>query len=483
MRDLSPSAWVIPRFLGNRVINGNLAFRFSKSRCGCGVNLSLSLPNLIDYLNNLDFDQFRRNVWIMKFVRKFMLAALVCLLTLLSLTGCSSNGLSSLSKDSFNLEEVQLELSSVFPDCNLEKLTLAKEGEAKGLWATEKVVLEHIVSDMEFLSNPENKLPVIKNSGWNISPDENTYTWKLNSISEIYVCNTNGIPLSELSSWTEKTNKKKQAFWDACTGFYKKSTESNYQPKDVTRAKNCLRELDSFERNGEWVILTVVEGIEPKELIQSFMTAHNLQWDASKDTFSVLGSTPKAFTSSYIVQFATFDNLPLTLDSIKVLNNSWLSLVSGLKASTWDVLDSDKAGFPGDYSDKWVRPDGGLVYENHLGNALILAEVINPKVEIEECTNALKITDNTATNSDCGRIKVEVFQSDLNTGECTFLAYWNDQNGNSRTGIFRYCDAFTPGSIKEDANYTIRVRVDGPESYTSATGTKNRVLSFTVLGE
>ena len=132
MRDLSPSAWVIPRFLGNRVINGNLAFRFSKSRCGCGGNLSLSLPNLIDYLNNLDFDQFRRNVWIMKFVRKFMLAALVCLLTLLSLTGCSSNGLSSLSKDSFNLEEVQLELSSVFPDCNLEKLTLANEGEAKG---------------------------------------------------------------------------------------------------------------------------------------------------------------------------------------------------------------------------------------------------------------------------------------------------------------------------------------------------------------
>jgi len=419
----------------------------------------------------------------MKLERKFVVAALVCLLTLLGLTGCSSNGLSSLNKDSFNLEEVQAELSSVFPGCNLEELILAKEGEAKGLWATEKVVLEHIVSDMEFLSNPENKLPVVKNSGWNNSPDENTYTWKLNSINEIYVCNTNGIPLSELSSWTEKTYEQKNAFWDACTGFYKKSTESNYKPKDVTRAQNCLKKLDSFERNGEWVILTVVEGIEPKELIQSFMTAHNLQWDASKDTFSVLGSTPKAFTSSYIVQFATFDNLPLTLDSIKVLNDSWLSLMGALKASTWNVLDSDEAGYPGDYSDKWVRPDGGLVYEAHLSNTLILDDVINPEVEIKECTNALKITDNTATNSDCGRIKVEVFQSDLNTGECTFLAYWNDQNGNSRTGIFRYCDAFTRGSVEEDANYTIRVRVDGPESYTSATGTKNRVLSFTVLGE
>jgi hypothetical protein len=132
-----------------------------------------------------------------------------------------------------------------------------------------------------------------------------------------------------------------------------------------------------------------VEGIEPKELIQSFMTAHNLQWDASKDTFSVLGSTPKAFTSSYIVQFATFDNLPLTLDSIKVLNDSWLSLMGALKASTWNVLDSDEAGYPGDYSDKWVRPDGGLVYEAHLWNTLILDDVINPEVEIKECTNAL----------------------------------------------------------------------------------------------
>jgi hypothetical protein len=251
----------------------------------------------------------------------------------------------------------------------------------------------------------------------------------------------------------------------------------------VTRAKNCLKELESFERNGEWVILTVAEGMESKELIQSFMSAHNEQWDASDDSFSVFGSTPKAFTSSYIVQFSTNDNVLLTQDGIKDLNSSWLSLVSGLKASTWDVLDSDKSGFPGDYSDKWVRPDGTLVYESHLSNALILDEVINPKIEVKECTTALKITDNTATSSDCGKIKVEVFQSDLNTGECTFLAYWNDKNGNSRTGIFRYCGAFTPGSIEDDSNYTLRVRVVGPESYTTATGSENRVLSFTVLGE
>jgi hypothetical protein len=416
-----------------------------------------------------------------------VLALWVCLFSLLSLTGCSPSQISStntsMNKGSFNLEEVQSEFASVFPDCNLENLSLSEEGEVKGVWAKEKLVLDHIVSDMEILSNPENNLPVVKDSGWYDSPDENIYTWKLNSIGEIYVCNTNGVPLSELSNWFEKTSQQKSDFWVDCTNFYKESTESKYELKDVTRAKNCLRELESFERNGEWVIVSVVKEIEPKKLIQSFMSAHNERWDASSDTFSVLGSTPKAFTSSYIVQFATFDNLPLSLGSIKVLNDSWLSLVSALKASTWDVLDSDKAGYPGDYSDKWVRPDGQFVYENHLANALVLDYVINPEVEIEECTNALKIIDNTATSSDCGRIKVEVFQSDLNTGECTFLAYWNDKNGNSRTGIFRYCDAFTPGSIEEDANYTIRVRVDGAESYTTATGSENRVLSFLVLGE
>ena len=414
---------------------------------------------------------------------KLVVAFAVCFLTLFSLAGCSSDGLSNLNKKSFNLEEVQAEFSSVFPDCNLEKLNLAKEGEAKGLWATEKVVLEHIISNMGFLTNPENKLPVVKDLGWNNSPDENTYTWKLNSISEIYVCNTNGVPLSELGSWTEKTYEQKSTFWGKCDKFYKKSTESKYQSEDVTRAQNCKKELESFERNGEWVILTVVEGIESKELIQSFMTSHNGQWDTTDDTFSVLGSTPKAFTSSYIVQFATSDNLPLSRDGIKLLNSSWLSLVKKLQASTWDVLDSDKAGYPGDYSDKWVRPNGDLTYETHLTSALILDEVINPTVEIKECFNPLKIAENTATNSDCGKIKVEVFQSDLNTGQCAFLAYWNDKNGNSRTGIFRYCDAFTPGSIKDNSIYTIRVRVDGPESYTTATGSENRVLSFTVLGE
>jgi hypothetical protein len=41
MRDLSSSAWVIPRFLGKRVIKGNLAFQGKKSSDFFGINLAV----------------------------------------------------------------------------------------------------------------------------------------------------------------------------------------------------------------------------------------------------------------------------------------------------------------------------------------------------------------------------------------------------------------------------------------------------------
>jgi hypothetical protein len=41
MRDLSSSTWVIPRFLGKRVIKGNLAFQGKKSSDFFGINLAV----------------------------------------------------------------------------------------------------------------------------------------------------------------------------------------------------------------------------------------------------------------------------------------------------------------------------------------------------------------------------------------------------------------------------------------------------------
>jgi hypothetical protein len=140
-----------------------------------------------------------------------------------------------------------------------------------------------------------------------------------------------------------------------------------------------------------------------------------------------------------------------------------------LGATTWDKLDKDAAGFVANYS-------------NFTSTEKDLAKVIAREPEVIECNTPLKIDENAATSLDCGRIDVEIFQSDLNTGGCTFLAYWTDKSGGRRIGIFRYCGAFTAGSVHENSNYKMRVRVTGPESYKTAAGVQSRVLGFTVIG-
>jgi hypothetical protein len=73
----------------------------------------------------------------------------------------------------------------------------------------------------------------------------------------------------------------------------------------------------------------------------------------------------------------------------------------------------------------------------------------NKSQRIGNCTGALKITENTASDGDCGFVGVEVIQSDLDTGSCNFLANWTDKNGSKRTGLFEYCGAFRPAAFKK----------------------------------
>lgn len=103
--------------------------------------------------------------------------------------------------------------------------------------------------------------------------------------------------------------------------------------------------------------------------------------------------------------------------------------------------------------------------------------------KIGNCTGALKITENSASYGDCGFIRVEVFQSDLDTSSCSFLGYWTDKNGSSRIGLFEYCGAFQAAGFQEDRSYTLYVKNNGSTSYTTRLGTDKRVLSFTVLDD
>lgn len=402
------------------------------------------------------------------------------LVSVLALAGCGSSG--GASSESFDLETIQAKLSTVAPKCNLEKVNLPKEGKVNGFVAEKLIVdnlIHHLTDYGDLFENPENLLVTYKDSGWNNSREENVFSWDLNSVNEIYICNTNGVPIAELNQWMENIAKQyapvNEKGEDRCGSFYEP-----YSARDAARAKKCLDEIKSIDRNGEWVVLVTTNGTTPKNLISTFMSEHNKIWQASDDGFSTSGSRPAAFTDSFVLNLADAGYYWSEGQNSK-RNELWISLIKALNATTWNELDVEGAGYPGDYSASWSRPSGNR--SSVWIEETTLQKVINPETKIVECSSNLKVNINTASSSDCGKLKVEVFQSDLNTGGCSFLANWNDFSGSSRVGIFRYCDAFTAGSIAEDKNYTLRVRVDGPETYTTTTGVQSRVLGFTVIGE
>lgn len=403
----------------------------------------------------------------MKQIRIFLIL-LSCVMTAsLFITGCGSGNTGSSNKSaSFDLATVQSEILKVAPKCKLEELEIAKVGKTQGFtndYYAVNSLLQYLTDFSGVLPNPDKTLITYTDSGWTNSKDENLLSWNLNAVDKVYVCNTDGVPATELAknldaAWAE-IDKYRGANLNECGEFYQP-----YDAQEAKAAKACLDKLKSLSRFGEWVVVSTTHGIEPMDLLTTFMSGlKKIYNDNPQDSRS-----PMAIGNGFIINFNP-DYVVLSDTQIADRNLLWKSIVSNLHLKTWEKLDQDSAGFVGDYA-------------NFFSTEKQLMKVINREPEIIECNNPLKILENSAVASDCGKVKVSVFQSDLNTGECTFLANWNDKSGNSRIGIFRYCPTFTAGSIQENMNYSIRVRVTGPESYTTATGSESRVLAFTVLG-
>lgn len=390
--------------------------------------------------------------------KKFSITALALISSLL-VTSCGSGG-SSLS---FDLDATQTAISSISPKCKLEKVQISPQGKTQGLSKEIRIVsdyIDHFTDYSGVLANKEEILATYENSGWNTSQDEIVFTWKLNSVKDIYVCNTNGIPLAEYDNIRDSEEKDyiryRGANYNNCD-FYKP-----FSAADSNKAKKCLETLTSLQDNGEWIVITTMNDKAPTEVLKTFMSGLVDVYD------SEASREPIAVTDSFAVNLAS-DLRGVSDARIESRNTLWKSVVKALGATTWEKLDESGSNFLSDYSGTYL-PEA------------FLKTVIAREPEVIECNTSLRINENSASSADCGKIKIEVFQSDLNTGECTFLGYWNDANGSSRIGIFRYCDTYKAGSIQEDSYYTLRVRVVGPESYTNRGGTTSRVLAFTVLG-
>jgi hypothetical protein len=395
-----------------------------------------------------------------KMVMRFSVTACVLVSSFL-ITSCGSGGASSAS--SFDLNATQTAISNLFPKCKLEKVQISPEGKTQGPSKEIRILgdyIDHFTDFSGVLPNDKNILATYTNSGWTNSKDEIVFTWKLNSVKDIYVCNTNGIPLADYGKTRDAEDKDYIRYsgenYNDCQ-FYKP-----FSAADSTKAKKCLVALNSLQDNGEWIVITTMNDKSPTEVLKTFMTGLADVYDSESSR------SPVAVTDAFAINLA-YDTRAISDARFESRNSIWKSVVNSLEATTWDKLDESGSNFQNDYSGTYL-PEA------------FLKTVIAREPEVVECNTSLRIHENSASSTDCGKIRVEVFQSDLNTGECTFLGYWNDANGSSRIGIFKYCGAFQAGSIQEDSNYTLRVKVDGPESYTTKAGTTSRVLAFTVLG-
>ncbi len=185
-----------------------------------------------------------------------------------------------------------------------------------------------------------------------------------------------------------------------------------------------------------------------------------------------------------------FDSIPLRF-SYK--NNLGGSFEGAVTFSDW--VSSGEAGATGyacpDRPGKQIRFDVSLANSAGMADASISTVSIPEKSfrpdpssreRIAGCEQALKISELTAGSGDCGRLRVVVFQSDLDTGSCKFLANWNEAGGGEKIGIFDYCGTFLQGSIKEDRTYNIYVKVVGPTTYKTRLGAMRTVLEFEVIG-
>jgi len=397
----------------------------------------------------------------MKKVNKSLVASIYSAIAILILSGCGASS----GARAFDLKTVQSKLSRVAPNCKLENVSISKVGKTNGFTNDYYVIQSLLPYRTDFsgvLPNSKKILISYDNSGWNNSPDENVIKWDLNDVADVYACNTNGVPLSNLktniqAAWNEVDRYRGEKGND-CT-FYKP-----YTAKNSAKAKVCLAKLKTLKRDGEWVVISTSDKTTPTKFLSTFMSGLKKVYDDNPQD----SRDPMAVGPGYILSFSP-DYTILSDEQISARNSLWNSIVKSLGATTWDKLDKDAAGFVANYA-------------NFTSTEKELAKVIAREPEIIECNTLLKINENTATSSDCGKINVDVFQSDLNTGNCSFLAYWNDKSGSRRIGIFRYCGAFTAGSVHEDSNYKMRVRVSGPESYKTAAGSQSRVLAFTVIG-
>lgn len=400
----------------------------------------------------------------MKFV-----TSLVASVLLLTTTGCTSPSVSVQPKPSTSVITPPLDLmkavTAAYPECAWETFT----SRASYSVSTSG---ERWFMDEYLLFNLANLESVEENSQAQSKP-ETGFRW--------FACNTAGMSVADFDEEIVKKNlwSSPSLAWDADSWeglFLEGWGGSCWSPgsgkpdkTELGLLKACERRLADKTAPGVWFLIYE----EAKTEMSSVEFAARLDGFEGR-----LFPTPSAFLGSHVLSVqAPFDYL--TRPAIDALDQSWNQIIS----STGAIQASEVVpGYPNSFDRaSWFGIDDP---GKESGSRMDLDQAYQIKFNrYLTCNDSLSVTEFDYLPGACGKLKVEVFQADLSTGPCMFLGKWTDASGNKKTGLFEFCEAFNEGSMSEDSNYNLKVRIQGATSYQTILGYEKEVLSFTVIGD
>jgi hypothetical protein len=237
--------------------------------------------------------------------------------------------------------------------------------------------------------------------------------------------------------------------------------------KEQEMFKECEARIETKSKLGFWFVIHEYPSAEEATAAIAPMLEEDWTYGYSSYPMMLVGNKVVSVDGAFDdVNQATVDELDL----------AWGRISEKLSAiSSSSLVD----GYPDTFDrSKWSEH----TFNTADGTRVDLDNAYEKLSRYLTCNTSLKISEFDFTPGECGKTEIEVFQSDLSTGECNALGYWTDLNGNEKIGVFEYCGAYNPGSLSENSTYSLKVRVSGTTSYMTKLGYQNEVLSFSVVG-
>lgn len=282
------------------------------------------------------------------------------------------------------------------------------------------------------------------------------------------ICNTQGRTLADLGVASSVYGKPWPGSKDEDYCLTKNDIPTKSEKKILAE---CAVYVDKQTKLGAWIGIRKFKNYsELRESIDP-ISEISLKWR--------LSPYPMIFVNNIAV-FAKGPFDDMSQDSINKLDKVWNIVAKATDGVTpADLGKTEK--WLADYPNSFDRARWASNSQYDQGARGDIADSLYRESRAKLCTNKLVASETDFNVGACGKLSVEVFQSDLATGVCNFLGYWTDSNGNRKTGYFEYCSTYKAGSIIESRTYNLKLSIIGTQNYTTKLGYETEVLSFTVI--